>query len=109
MKLMLVRDLATGESSNRPDDTPTLDVPLDFPRASVVSVTDGFRASYTASGGKPVTYSATPRPLSWRTGGERCLVARSGGAARRLRHYRLCVVERFADATTRRPDPAGLP
>ena len=100
MKFVTVRDLATGESSNRPHDTLTLDVPVDFPRAGgVCYVTDGFRASYTKAAGKPVMYSATPRPLSWRSEGERCLVARSGGATRRLRHYRLCSVERTADGT----------
>jgi hypothetical protein len=97
---VMVRDLATGESSSRPHDTLTLDVPLDFPRpGGVFSVEDGFRATYTAVEGKQVVYSVTPRPLAWRTEGETCLVARSGRAARRLRHYRLCSVVRAADAT----------
>jgi hypothetical protein len=99
-----IRDLATGQRSNRPHDTLTLDVPVDFPRAGVFSVADGFRATYLAVGGKQVICNVTPRPLSWRTQGETCLVARSAGSARRLRQYRLCFVEHTADA----PPPGAL-
>ena len=89
-----VRDLATGQRSSRPHDTLTLDVPVDFLRAGgVCSVADGFRATYTGVEGKQVSHNVVPRPLAWRMEGERCLVARSGGAPRRLRHYRLCSVE----------------
>jgi hypothetical protein len=92
--LIRVRDLATGQISSRPHDTLTLDVPVDFLRIGIFSVADGFRATYTAVGGKQVIYSVTPEPLSWRTHGENCLVARSANSARRLRQYRLCSVER---------------
>lgn len=85
-----VRDLVTGELSSQPPDAATLDVPRDFPQSGAVfTVADGFRANYTAVGGKRVSGSVTPRPLWWRGKGETCLIARSGGA-RRLRHYRLC-------------------
>jgi len=95
MTPIAVRDLASGERSSRPRDTPTADVPADFPRAGgVFSVSDGCRASYGAVGGKHVTRNVRPQPLSWRIEGEQCLVARSGGAARRLRQYRLCILER---------------
>jgi hypothetical protein len=90
-----LRDLATGERSTRPGDTLTVDVPSDFPAAGgVFTVADGFRASYTAVPRKQVIRNVTPGPLSWRIEGETCLVARTGSGARRLRHYRLCSVER---------------
>jgi len=89
-----VLDLATGERSTRAHDTLTLDVPGDFPRAGgVFTVADGFRGSYTAIAGKQVIRQVTPRPLSWRTGGELCLVARSSSGLKRLRQYRLCTIE----------------
>ena len=47
-----VRDLGSGEENSRSHDTPTLDVPDDFPRSGVFTVADGFRASYLASDGK---------------------------------------------------------
>lgn len=85
-----MRDLGTGEQSSRSHDTLTLDVPLDYPRAGgVFTVADGFRASYTTADGRQVSCSVTTQPLRWRTKGETCLVARTGGV-RRLRQYRLC-------------------
>jgi hypothetical protein len=106
MTFVTVRDLATGECSSRPRETLTVDVPVDFLRAGgVFAVEDGFRATYTAVERKQVIQNVSPRPLSWRAEGERCLVARSGGTARRLRHYRLCCVERTPDA---RALPDGL-
>ena len=98
MTAIALRDVVSGDRSSRPRDTPTADVPADFPRDGVFTVADGFRASYGAVGGKHVTRNVRPRPLSWRIEGEQCLVARSGGAARRLRQYRLCILE-----------PAGTP
>src|SRR3989442_15964691 len=75
MTSVTVRDLATGQRSSRPHDTLTLDVPVDFLRTGgVCSVADGFRATYTGIEGKPVIHNVVPRPLSWRTEGERCLV-----------------------------------
>jgi hypothetical protein len=92
-----VLDLATGERSTRPHDTLTLDVPGDFLRVGgVFTVADGFRASYTAIAGKQVIRQVTPRPLSWRLGGEVCLVARSSSSLKRLRQYRLCTIEALA-------------
>ncbi len=91
MMPVAVRDLGTGEENSRPHDTPTLDVPDDFPQSGVFTVADGFRASYTASDGKQVVHSVVPRPLGWRVKGETCLIARTG-AARRHRQYRLCQV-----------------
>src|SRR5437868_11235881 len=94
MTSMGVRDLASGEQTSRPHDTLTLDVPGDFPRAGgVFTVADGFRASYTAIAGKQVIRQVTPRPLSWRLGGEVCLVARTSSGLKRLRQYRLCTIE----------------
>jgi hypothetical protein len=93
MTEIAVRDLASGARSSRARDTLTADVPADFPRdGGVFTVSDGCRASYGAVGGKQVTRNVRPRPLCWRIEGEQCLVARSGGA-RRLRQYRLCILE----------------
>ena len=104
MTPIAVLDLATGERSTRAHDTLTLDVPRDFLRAGgVFTVSDGFRASYTAIAGKQILRQVTPRPLSWRAEGETCLVARSSSALRRLRHYRLCSVERAAPAQAQDP------
>jgi hypothetical protein len=100
-----VRDVVSGDRSSRPRDTPTADVPADFPRNGVFTVADGFRASYGAVGGKQVTRNVRPQPLSWRIGGEQCLVARSGGAARRLRQYRLCILEPAETPPLQEPVP----
>jgi len=97
MTAIALRDVVSGDRSSRSRDTPTADVPADFPRDGVFTVADGFRASYEVRG-KHVTRNVRPRPLSWRIEGEQCLVARSGGTARRLRQYRLCILE-----------PAGTP
>ena len=106
MTAIAVRDLGSGERSSRPRDTPTADVPVDFPRdGGVYTVSDGFRASYGAVGGKQVTRNVRPRPLSWRIEGEQCLVARSGGAARRLRQYRLCILEGAGSPLPEEPVP----
>jgi hypothetical protein len=93
MTAIALRDVVSGDRSSRSRDTLTADVPADFPRDGVFTVADGFRASYGAVGGKHVTRNVRPRPLSWRIEGEQCLVARSGGATRRLRQYRLCILE----------------
>ena len=90
--LVAVRDLETGEWTSRPPDTLTLDLPADLPAGGIVTVADGFRASYTTAMGKPVTHSVTPGPLGWRREGETCLVARSGRGDRTLRQYRHCQI-----------------
>jgi hypothetical protein len=40
-----------------------------------------------------IVYGVLLRPLGWRRRDEICLVARSGGALRRTKQYRLCVVD----------------
>ena len=90
MTVVAVRDLETGAAADRPADTPTLDVPADLASGTIFTVADGFRASYTSADGKQVTRKVTPGPLGWRAQGETCLVARSGGARRGIRQYRLC-------------------
>jgi len=89
MTSIAVRDLETGEQAGRPADTLTIDVPLNFVPGREFAVNDGFRAQYTAAGGAKILCKVTPLPLSWRAGGETCLVARTS-VARRLHHYRLC-------------------
>jgi hypothetical protein len=88
--LVAVRDLETGAPANRPSNTPTLDVPADLAPGAIFTVADGFRASYTTAAGKQVSRNVTPGPLAWRAQGETCLIARTGGAQRGIRHYRLC-------------------
>jgi hypothetical protein len=88
-----VLDVTSGEPSERPGDTLTLDVPTDLPRVGAVSVVDGRRGRYTAADGRGVEYGVVFRPLSWRERGETCLVARSGGSKRRTRQFRLSVVD----------------
>ena len=101
---ILVLDLDTGELANRLRDTPSLDVPFDFPRrGSVFTVADGFRASYLVLGGKRVSRGVKPRPLGWRKKGETCLVARTG-VARRSRQYRICQI-----SSEEAPRPALMP
>lgn len=90
--LIAVHDLETGAPANRPADTPTLDVPVDLASGTILTVADGFRVSYTTSAGKQVSRKVTPGPLGWRVQGETCLVARTGGARRGLRQYRLCSI-----------------
>jgi hypothetical protein len=93
-----VLDLASGEASERPTDTLTLDVPRDLPRTGTVSVDDGRRGRYVAADGHDVVYAVLLRPLRWRAHGETCLVARTGGAKRRTRQYRLSLVEPIGGA-----------
>jgi hypothetical protein len=87
-----ILDVTSGEESERSGDTLTLDVPRDLPRTAAVSVEDGLRGRYVAAEGHPVAYGVVPRPLCWRIHGETCLVARSGGAMRRTRQFRLSIV-----------------
>jgi hypothetical protein len=97
--LIGVLDLASGAASHRPTTTLTLDVPRDLPKSGVVSVDDGRRGRYFANDGRGVVYGVLLRPLGWRRRDEICLVARSGGALRRTKQYRLCVVD---------PSPRGV-
>lgn len=88
--LVAVRDLETGEQTSRPADTLTVDLPADLPPGGVFTVADGFRASYMTRSGKQVARKVTPGPLGWRSEGDTCLVARTGGSGRSLRQYRVC-------------------
>jgi len=88
-----VVDVASGEPSERPGDTLTLDVPAGLPSAGAVSVVDGVKGHYVAADGHGVVYGVVLRPLCWRARGETCLVARSGGSKRRTRQFRLSRVE----------------
>jgi hypothetical protein len=106
--LVAVRDLETGAPASRPADTPTVDVPADLASGCIFTVADGFRASYMTAAGKQVFCKVAPRPLAWRAQGETCLVARSGGARRGIRQYRLCWVAP-AETPPLTADPAGKP
>jgi len=88
-----ILDLTSGEGSERPGDTLTLDVPVDLPRTSAVSVEDGRQGRYLDGDGHGVVYVVVLRPLCWRVRGETCLVARSGGSKRRVRQFRLSRIE----------------
>lgn len=87
--LVAVLDLETGEQTSRPPDTLTLDLPADLPPGGVLTLADGFRASYSTATGKLMIRTLTPGPLGWRNEGEMCLIARSGRGGRTL-HYRHC-------------------
>jgi hypothetical protein len=94
-----VLDLASGTVTDRPRETPTLDVPKDLPRPTgVVSVDDGARGRYVDADGNELMYGALLRPLSWRARGEECLVAepkpRRGSSPRR---YRISLIKRTHD------------
>jgi len=107
--LVAVRDLETGAAADRPADTPTVDVPADLASGTIFLVADGFRASYTSAAGKQVTRKVTPGPLGWRARGETCLVARSGGARRGIRQYRLCSIAPAETASPTRAPVEELP
>jgi hypothetical protein len=110
MTPVAVRDLATGEQTSRPDDSLTVDVPRDFPRAGgVFTVADGFRGSYKAVDGTQVARNVVTSPLGWRAKGETFLIARTGGV-RRLRQYRLCWIVPEEKPALRDPlGPGGGP
>jgi len=81
----------TGNLTVRAADTLTIDVPVNLPKGADVDVSDGFRGSYLSTAGNRVHFEARPRPLSWRSPGEACLVARWGGV-RQSRRFRLCSI-----------------
>jgi hypothetical protein len=90
MKRMIpIVDLKTGEVFLRSSDTSTLDVPGDFDREKGAVELVKSHAHYFSVGGKNVSASTFPRPLSWRVRGEECLVA---DAAKAL-SYNLSEVE----------------
>lgn len=94
MKRMIsIVDLTTGQISERPSDTRTLDLPADFDRTSGTAALDGSsHAHYSSLNGKSVSCAVHPRPLSWRVRGEECLVARAAQAASPS-DYTLCAIE----------------
>jgi hypothetical protein len=97
-RLIEIVDLRDGRILQRPGDTPTLDVPIDFVRPDgVVSLDSESRGHYIASDGKTREYPASLRPLSRRARGEECLIAdTTGRAAARTRNlYRLVAIEPF--------------
>ena|SRR5450432_427277 len=88
-----VLDLGSRKVTDRPSQTLTLDVPVDFDRSTGVASVDGqSRAHYLSTAGIELVNAAHPRPLSWRVRGEQCLVARNRGTANEL-GYRLCTVD----------------
>jgi len=70
-RTIAIVDLESGTITDRTSTTPTFDVPA--PGASLVS-------------------RIHPRPLSWRIGGEECLVAQAAGKGSEIT-YRLCAVD----------------
>jgi hypothetical protein len=88
--------VATGHVSERPSDTPTFDLPVDFDRHTAVASLDSLsHAHYFSLDGISVSRSVHQRPLSWRARGEECLVA-SGTRPATPEHpssFKLCAVE----------------
>jgi hypothetical protein len=70
-RTIAVVDLESGRITDRTSDTQTFDVPV--PGTRLVNPTH-------------------PRPLSWRIGGEECLVAQARGKGSETT-YRLCAVD----------------
>ena len=70
-RTIAVVDLDSGTITDRTSDTLTFDVPV-----------SGIR----------LVIPAHPRPLSWRVGGEECLVAQTRGKGGEIA-YRLCAVD----------------
>jgi len=94
-----VLDLASGTLTDRPRETPTLDVPRDLPRPTgVVTVEEGARGRYLDAGGNELVYGTFSRPLSWRARGEECMVAEPKPRRRSSpRRYRVSLVKRAHD------------
>jgi hypothetical protein len=97
MKRMIpIVDLSSGTISDRPSNTLTLDLPVDFDRAEPNAELDAeSRVRYLSLDGKRVVRAVFPRPLSWRVHGEECLVSdhASAATAGRPRSYSLFAVE----------------
>jgi hypothetical protein len=70
-RMIAVVDLESGTITDRTSDTVTFDVPV--------------RETWLVN-------PAHPRPLSWRIGGEECLVAQAGDKTDEIA-YRLCAVD----------------
>lgn len=97
MKRMIpIVDLTTGRVSERPSDTPTIDLPSDFDRQTArVALDASAQAHYASTHGTSVHVAVQFRPLSWRVRGEHCLVAVGSRAATPSRpsSYKLCAVD----------------
>lgn len=96
MRTIAIVDLATGRVSQRPSDTPTFDLPSDFDRQTAVAALDSrSQAHYSSTAGVSVSRAVHARPLSWRVGGEQCLVAVGTRSATPSRpsSYKLCAVQ----------------
>lgn len=92
-------DLNSGALSDRASNTPTLDVPPDFDRATPSAQLDLQSHLHYSTFGRESVRPVFVRPLSWRTRGEECLVQQEGGSAKSLSKFFLCAVERHPLAT----------
>jgi hypothetical protein len=93
-RMIPIVDLSSGTVSDRPSNTPTLDLPQDFDRTAPSAEVDVHsRVRYLTSEGKSVTRPALQRPLSWRVHGEDCLVSEGAATAARPANYALFTVE----------------
>jgi hypothetical protein len=95
-RMISIVDLATGSVSQRPSDTPTLDLPEDFDRETRVAALDTHsHAHYAGTNGASTSRAVHARPLSWRVHGETCLVATGSRAATASQrsNYKLCAIE----------------
>ncbi len=93
-RMIAIVDLGNGQMQERPSDTLTLDVPVDFDRpAGVVSLDAHSHGHYIGADGKTREYQAFARPLSWRIRGEQCLVADRSQRSSSPRLYRLASVD----------------
>jgi len=95
LRTIATLDLASGTVSDRPSNTPTLDVPGDFDRTTTSAQLDLGSNLHYSNYGKPVVRPAFVRPLSWRTRGEECLVEAEDGGSVIGSTFTLCAVERL--------------
>jgi len=92
-RTIAVVDLDSGKITDCTSDTLTLDVPADLDRTACVGAVDAsLGARYLSLSGSMLVNPAHPRPLSWRVGGEECLVAQTRGKGDEI-SYRLCAVD----------------
>jgi hypothetical protein len=76
IRMIPVLNQATGKMMQKPSNTSTLDLPVDFDRAKPAASLDVHsHAHYLGTAGKETSRATVPRPLSWRVRGEECLIA----------------------------------
>lgn len=76
IRMIPVLNQTTGKVMQKPSNTATLDLPVDFDRARpAVALDSHCHAHYVDALGKTASRSTVPRPLSWRVYGEECLIA----------------------------------